>query len=158
MANFDEWLEKVHEMKDYDPERGMPDSLVTSPDTARWLDPKLTGNPSRIGVLVDVPARSMEFYLQEIPADSATDLQRHVHESVHYVTEGSGYSEIGKQTLRWSAGDLVYTPSWVWHRHYNDGSTPVRMLLVENSKALESLGINQRESAGNITYKEHEQS
>jgi quercetin dioxygenase-like cupin family protein len=157
MSNFDEWLEKVHDMKDYDPEREMPDSLVTSPDTARWLDPEITGNPSRIGVLVDVPARSMEFYLQEIPAHSATDLQRHVHESVHYVTEGSGYSEIGKQTLRWNAGDLVYTPSWVWHRHYNDGSTPVRMLLVENSKALDSLGINQRESAGNITYKENEQ-
>ena len=156
MSNFDEWLNKIHDMKDYDPERAMPDSLVTSPDSARWLDPEITGNPSRIGVLVDVPARSMEFYLQEIPAHNATDLQRHVHESVHYVTEGSGYSEIGKETLRWSAGDLVYTPSWVWHRHYNDGSTPVRMLLVENSKALDSLGINQRESAGNITYKENQ--
>jgi quercetin dioxygenase-like cupin family protein len=155
MSSFDVWMEKLHDMKDYDPERSMPNSLVTSPNTAQWLDPEVTGNPSSIGVLIDVPARSMEFYLQEIPANSATDLQRHVHESVHYVTEGSGYSEIGKETLRWSAGDLVYTPSWVWHRHYNDCAIPVRMLLVENSKALDSLGINRRESAGNITYREN---
>lgn len=158
MADFDEWMTKVHEMKDYDPERHIPESLVTSPDSACWLDPEITGNPSRIGVLVDVPATSMEFYLQEIPPHSATDLQRHVHESVHYVTEGSGYSEIGPQTLRWTKGDLVYTPTMVWHRHYNDGDEPVRMFLVENSKLLDAMDLNQRISAGNITYKELDQS
>lgn len=157
MADFDDWLRKVHDMKDYDPERSIPESLVTSPDSAHWLDPELTGNPSRIGVLVEVPARSMEFYLQEIPPHSATDLQRHVHESVHYVTEGSGYSEIGPNTVRWGRGDLVYTPTLVWHRHYNDGAEPVRMLLVENSKLLDALDLNQRHSAGNIAYKELEQ-
>lgn len=154
MAGFDEWMRKVHDMKDYDPERHLPTSLVTGPDSAQWLDPEVTGNPSRVGVLIDVPARAMEFYLQEIPARSATDLQRHVHESVHYVTEGSGYSEIGPETVRWAKGDLVYTPTLVWHRHYNDGDIPVHMLLVENSKLLDALDLNQRHSAGNIAYGE----
>lgn len=156
MTNFDVWMAKLQEMKEFDPERSLPDSLVTSSDTARWLDEEVTGNPSRIGVLADVPARSMEIFLQEIPAGAASDLQRHLHESVHCVTEGSGYSEIGKETLRWSAGDFIYTPPWVWHRHYNDGSTTVRMILVENSRSLESLGINRRESAGNIPYHEND--
>ena len=145
-------MEKLHDMKDFDPERSLPDSLVTGPDSAHWLEEKITGNPCRVGVLADVPAKSMEFYLQEIPAGTATDLQRHLHESVHCVVAGSGYSEIGAQTLRWTEGDFVYTPPWVWHRHYNDGPTIVRMILVENSRSLDSLGINRRESAGNIPY------
>jgi gentisate 1,2-dioxygenase len=141
-------------MKDFDPERLLPDSLVTTPASARWLDEEVTGNPTRVGVLADVPARSMEFYLQEIPAGEASDLQRHLHESVHCVVEGSGFSEIGQETSRWQAGDFIYTPPWVWHRHYNDGGSMVRMILVENSKLLDTLGINRRESAGNIAYGE----
>lgn len=131
-----------------------PDSLVTSPSSARWLDRATTGNPSRIGVLPDVPSRTMEFYLQELPPGTAGDLQRHRHESVHVVLEGVGYSEIGTRSVRWSAGDLVYTPPWVWHRHYNDGPAAVRMLLVENSRLLEALGLNERESAGEIPASE----
>jgi gentisate 1,2-dioxygenase len=133
----------------------MPERLVHSETDAHWLDPALTGNPSRIGVLVEVPARTMEFYAQEIPAQSAGDLQRHRHESVHYVIEGTGYSEIGPRTVRWQRGDLIYTPPWVWHRHYNDGGTRVRMLLVENSRLLAALGLNERESAGEVTYQQH---
>lgn len=152
MTNFEQWMHKLHEMKDYDPERSMPEHLVTRSASARWLEEDVTGNPSRVGVLADVPAKAMEFYLQEIPAGTATDLQRHLHESVHCVLEGSGYSEIGPETLRWAAGDFVYTPPWVWHRHYNDGTGRVRMILVENSRQLDALGINRRESAGNIPY------
>ncbi len=96
-------------------------NLITHPASATWLDPAVTGNPCHIGALPDVPARSMAFYLQELPPHSAGDLQRHRHESVHIVTAGAGYSEIGPETVRWAAGDFVYTPPWVWHRHYNDG-------------------------------------
>ncbi len=133
----------------------MPDSLVTHSAQAQWLDPQVTGNPSRIGRLADVPAQTMEFYLQELPPHSAGDLQRHPHESVHYVTAGSGYSEIGPRTVRWSRGDLIYTPPWVWHRHYNDGDETVEMFLVENSRLLASIGLAERESAGEISYAEH---
>jgi quercetin dioxygenase-like cupin family protein len=156
MTAFDAWLQEAAEMKHVNPEASMPERLVHSETDAHWLDPALTGNPSRIGVLVEVPARTMEFYAQEIPAQSAGDLQRHRHESVHYVIEGTGYSEIGPRTVRWQRGDLIYTPPWVWHRHYNDSELPVRMLLVENSRLLAALGLNERESAGEISYAEHE--
>jgi gentisate 1,2-dioxygenase len=97
----------------------------------------------------------MEFYVQELDPGTAGDLQRHRHESVHFVIEGDGYSEIGPRTERWSAGDLIYTPPWVWHRHYNDGATTVRMLLVENSRLLAGLGLGERESAGEVSYEQH---
>lgn len=147
------WLQKLRAMKHYDPEAGMPEDLVVGPDRAHWLGPDVTGNPTRVGILVDVPAASMEFYLQEIPPREASDLQRHAHESVHVVLHGSGYSEIGPKTVHWKKGDLVYTPPWVWHRHYNDGTETVDMLLIENSRLLDYLGLNQRESAGLLSYK-----
>lgn len=154
MIALEEWLRNAQAMKHFAPEESLPDELVCSPDRAYWLDPAMTGNPSRIGLLLEVPSRTMEFYLQEIPAGTAGDLQRHRHESVHYVVEGDGRSEIGPRTVRWSRGDLIYTPAWVWHRHYNDGAEPVRMLLVENSRLLDALGINERESAGEVSYAE----
>lgn len=152
MSAFDHWLESVRRMKDFRPEEELPEKLVCSSADAHWLDEQITGNPSRVGVLFDVPSRTMEFYLQELDPGAAGDLQRHRHESVHYVIAGQGWSEIGPRKVRWRAGDLVYTPAWVWHRHYNDGGEVVRMLLAENSRLLEALGINQRESAGEVSY------
>jgi gentisate 1,2-dioxygenase len=155
MSAFDAWLEQTAQMKHVDPEATMPDVLVHSSTEAHWLDPAMTGNPSRIGVLPEVPSATMEFYVQELEPGTAGDLQRHRHESVHFVIDGEGYSEIGPRTERWTAGDLIYTPPWVWHRHYNDGPRRARMLLVENSRLLAALGLNERESAGEISYAEH---
>jgi quercetin dioxygenase-like cupin family protein len=153
MTSFEHWLERARRAKHYDPDGELPDAgLVTSDQDVHWLDPKLTGNPSRIGVLLSVPARTMELYIQEIPPGAAGDLQRHAHESVHYVIDGRGHSEIGRRTLSWRKGDLLYTPPWAWHRHYNDSPTEAaRMLLVENSRLLEALGLHQRESAGEVS-------
>ncbi len=152
MTSFDDWLDNARRIKHVRPEESLPESLVTPSSAAHWLDPAMTGNPARIGVLVDVPAATMEFYLQEMEPGTAGDLQRHRHESVHYVLEGSGYSEIGPRTVRWAPGDLVYTPPWVWHRHYNDGAGLARMLLVENSRLIDALGLGERESAGEVSY------
>lgn len=83
-------------------------------------------------------------------------MQRHLHESVHCVIEGTGYSEIGPTTHDWGPGDFVYTPPWIWHRHYNTGSDTARMILVENSPLLDQLGLNRRDSLGLVTYAEAE--
>jgi hypothetical protein len=43
----------------------------------------------------------------------------------------------------------------MWHRHYNGSQTePARMLIIENSKILEALGMNYRESVGLVTWAE----
>jgi gentisate 1,2-dioxygenase len=155
MSAFEDWLARATKTNDADPEADMPQPLVHSCASAHWLDPAITGNPSRIGALPEVPTATMEFYVQELDPGTAGDLQRHRHESVHFVIEGEGYSEIGPRTERWAAGDLIYTPPWVWHRHYNDGTGLVRMLLVENSRMLAALGLGERESAGEVTYRQH---
>ncbi|WP_372812934.1 cupin domain-containing protein [Paenibacillus sp.] len=145
----------LKKLKQRDHQEISSDGLVVHSEDAIWLDSQATGNPSEIGILVDIPAKSLEFYLQKIPANSSSDLQRHVHESVHYVIEGEGYSEIGDQVVTWSKGDFVYTPPWIWHRHYNPHSAEVQMLLVENSRALDALDANRRESLGMVSFEQY---
>lgn len=148
------FFEQLKAAKNYDPVAAMPDTLVVSSDSALWLGAEATGNPSRLGLLLDLPARALAFALQVIPAGEATDMQRHPHESVHCVIEGEGYSEIGGRTVPWKGGDFIYTPPWVWHRHYCGEGRDARIILVENSPGLENLGLAQRDSAGLISYDE----
>lgn len=158
MSTHAEVLAKVKKMKESNPDTDLPDNLVVSRSDAMWLESDVTGNPSRIGMAHTCAARSMALAYQEIPAHEATDLQRHAHESIHYVVEGSGYSEIGERRVTWGKDDLVYTPPWAWHRHYNDSDVQVRMLIIENSALLDFLGVGRRESAGLVTWDEFKQS
>ena len=148
------FLQRLRKVANYDPESEIPDGLVTSSAQAHWLDERITHNPGRIGIMLDIPAKTLELALQEIPPGGTSDMQRHTHESVHYVIEGEGHSEIGARTVSWATGDFIYTPVWVWHRHYNTGPGAARMLLVENSRLLEPLGLARRESAGLVRYAE----
>jgi gentisate 1,2-dioxygenase len=82
-------------------------------------------------------------------------MQRHYHETVHYVISGEGHSDVEDDKGAWSAGDFIYTPPWTWHRHYNDSATDaVEFLTIENSRLLQALGITRRQSAGLCTVAE----
>lgn len=131
------------------------EQLVVHSNDVEWLPEGHTGNPSRIGLLPGIPTKATKMMRQLIPQSLATDLQRHVHESVHYVIAGTGYSEIGTSTVEWGPGDFVYTPPWIWHRHYAGNEGDVEMLIVENSRILDAMDANQRESLGNISFLDH---
>jgi quercetin dioxygenase-like cupin family protein len=134
---------------------GPENNLVVHSSEVEWLGEERTGNPSRIGLLPRIPALTSKFMRQQIPGGTATDLQRHVHESIHYVLSGTGYSEIGTSVEPWGPGDFVYTPPWIWHRHYANEGSDVEMLIIENSRILDAMDANQRESLGNVSFREH---
>ena len=110
----------------------LPPNLVVSSNRVDWLDPTRLSNPARIGPLLAFHVVFFEISLQEIPGSNATDLQCHAHEAVHYVVAGTGYSEIGGRRCPWKGGDFIYTPPWVVHRHYNTGSSPAQLIIIEN--------------------------
>ena len=129
-----------------------PELVVHEKDLV-WYAP--ADNPARLAPVLGTPIKSFEMFLQEFVPGGASDMQRHHHEAVHYVLAGSGYSEIGDRKHPWSQGDFVCVPPMMWHRHYNGSTTePVRMLIIENSKLLESLGMNFRDSVGLIGWDE----
>ena len=112
-------------------------------------------NPSTLAIAGRLPTVTFELFRQTIPAGQSSDMQRHYHETVHYVISGRGHSEVEDETEDWATGDFIYTPPWTWHRHYNDSAAePVEFLTIENSRLLQALGIVRRQSAGLCTVAE----
>ena len=112
-------------------------------------------NPTELSIAGRLPTTTFEIFRQTIPPGLTSDMQRHYHETVHYVIAGEGHSEVEDETENWSAGDFIYTPPWTWHRHYNDSTVdPVEFLTVENSRLLGLLGLVRRQSAGLATVAE----
>src|SRR6201996_8370377 len=112
-------------------------------------------NPTTLAIAGRLPTASFELFRQTIPAGQSSDMQRHYHETVHYVISGQGHSEIEDDKEAWAAGDFIYTPPWTWHRHYNDSADePVEFLTIENSRLLALLGVGRRQSAGLATVAE----
>ena len=112
-------------------------------------------NPTSLSVVGHLPTATFELFRQTIPPAGSSDMQRHHHETVHFVISGTGYSEIEDETVEWADGSFVYTPPWTWHRHYNASTeVPVEFLTIENSRLLGALGVNRRQSAGMVTVAE----
>ncbi len=112
-------------------------------------------NPTTLAIAGRLPATTFELFRQTIPPGQSSDMQRHYHETVHFVISGRGHSDIEDDTQGWADGDFIYTPPWTWHRHYNDSpGEPVEFLTIENSRLLQALGITRRQSAGLCTVAE----
>jgi quercetin dioxygenase-like cupin family protein len=135
------------------PGRAKP--LVVHADELQPLPAGQVHNPTHLSIVGDLPTVSFELFRQVIPPGLSSDMQRHHHETVHFVISGAGHSEIEDETVTWATGDFVYTPPWTWHRHYNDSAEePVHFLTIENSRLLGLLGVNRRQSAGLVTVAE----
>ncbi len=125
---------------------------------AHELEPLPAGqvhNPSALSVAGRLPTTTFEIFRQTIPAGQSSDMQRHHHETVHYVIAGTGHTDLEDETAGWSTGDFIYTPPWTWHRHYNDSADEtVEFLTIENSRLLALLGLGRRQSAGLVSVDE----
>jgi quercetin dioxygenase-like cupin family protein len=112
-------------------------------------------NPTVLSIAGLLPTTTFEIFRQTIPPGMTSDMQRHHHETVHFVISGQGHSDVEDTTQSWSSGDFIYTPPWTWHRHYNDSTVdPVEFLTIENSRLLGLLGVGRRQSAGLATVAE----
>ncbi|GLY99956.1 cupin domain-containing protein [Actinoplanes sp. NBRC 103695] len=112
-------------------------------------------NPTTLRIAGRLPTATFELFRQTIPAGLSSDMQRHYHETVHFVISGTGHTEVEDEVEQWSTGAFVYTPPWTWHRHHNDSADqPVEFLTIENSRLLSLFGVARRESAGLVTMKE----
>jgi quercetin dioxygenase-like cupin family protein len=135
------------------PGRARP--LVVHADELQRLPADQVHNPTELSVVGGLPTSTFELFRQVIPPGLSSDMQRHHHETVHFVISGDGHSEIEDETAGWSTGAFIYTPPWTWHRHYNDSTEhPVEFLTIENSRLLAVFGLGRRQSAGLVTVDE----
>ena len=129
--------------------------LVVHDDELETLPAGQVHNPSTLRIAGRLPTATFELFRQTIPAGESSDMQRHYHETVHFVIAGTGHTEVEDETVGWATGSYIYTPPWTWHRHYNDTpDEPVEFLTIENSRLLAGLGVARRQSAGLVTVGE----
>ena len=153
MAEFDmaTFLASLHDA--VQPGRGRP--LVVHADELQQLPADQVHNPTTLSIAGTLPTATFELFRQVIPPGLSSDMQRHHHETVHFVISGDGHSEIEDETVTWFTGDFIYTPPWTWHRHHNDSAeSPVEFLTIENSRLLATFGMTRRQSAGLATVAE----
>ena len=78
--------------------------VVVHADELEPLPAGQVHNPSTLSIAGRLPTATFEIFRQTIPAGLSSDMQRHHHETVHYVISGDGHSEIEDETARaWSA-------------------------------------------------------
>lgn len=98
---------------------------------------------------VDLPSKNVSMTIGGLLPDQITNRHRHTYETVLYVIEGTGWTEIEGERIEWQAGDAVYIPSWAWHRHKNVSSTEsAKYIACENAPQLQNLGVALREEEG----------
>ena len=136
-------------------EPGTARPFVVHADELETLPANRVHNPSKLSVAGRLPTTTFEIFRQVIPVGESTDMQRHHHETVHFVIAGSGHTDLEDESETWTTGDFIYTPPWTWHRHYNDSTDlPVEFLTIENSRLLGLLGVARRQSAGQVSVDE----
>ncbi|MBB5621231.1 quercetin dioxygenase-like cupin family protein [Pedobacter cryoconitis] len=98
---------------------------------------------------VDLPAKNVSMTIGGLLPGQLTNKHRHTYETVLFVLEGHGYTEVEGLKVEWKAGDAVYIPSWAWHCHQNlSESEPAKYLACENAPQLQNLGVALREEEG----------
>jgi quercetin dioxygenase-like cupin family protein len=98
---------------------------------------------------IDLPSKNVSMTVGGLLPDQLTNRHRHTYETMLYVIEGHGYTEIEDTKVEWKAGDAVYIPSWAWHRHKNlSNSENAKYLACENAPQLQNLGVALREEEG----------
>ncbi|PTL79340.1 cupin domain-containing protein [Vitiosangium sp. GDMCC 1.1324] len=90
---------------------------------------------------VDLPSHAISMTIGWLEPGQSSNRHRHTYETVLYVLEGEGYSDIQGKRIPWKQGDAVYIPVWAWHNHVNTHPTQrARYLACENAPMLQNMG------------------
>jgi gentisate 1,2-dioxygenase len=64
--------------------------------------------------------------VQYLQPGEVAPAHRHTPGALRFVLEGSGvWTRVEGDAVAMAPGDLVLTPSWVWHEHHNSGTEPM---------------------------------
>ncbi len=96
--------------------------------------------------VVDLPTENISMTIGGLDPAQSTNRHRHTYETVFYILEGEGFTEVEDQKVFWTKGDAVFVPRWAWHKHTNT-SAQNRCLYIacENAPQLQNLGVAIRE-------------
>jgi len=92
--------------------------------TVQLVNPALTAHKST--------SRTLQMSIQLVKPGERAECHRHTAAALRFVVEGdgTGYTNVEGEQMLMEPGDLVLTPNWTWHDHYNPGKNPIVWLDV----------------------------
>ncbi|QXP68484.1 MULTISPECIES: cupin domain-containing protein [unclassified Polaribacter] len=131
------------------PEVRMPERLIYRNVEGEGVHSQFSEERKHPVHFIDLPSKNVSMTIGGLLPNQVTSRHRHTYETVLYVIEGSGWTEVEDKRVEWKAGDAVYIPSWAWHRHGNlSNDESAKYLACENAPQLQNLGVALREEEG----------
>lgn len=131
------------------PEVRMPERLIHRNVEGEGVHSQFSEERKHPVHFIDLPSKNVSMTIGGLLPNQVTSRHRHTYETVLYVIEGSGWTEVEDKRVEWKAGDAVYIPSWAWHRHGNlSNDESAKYLACENAPQLQNLGVALREEEG----------
>ena len=74
-----------------------------------------------------------------LPGETAPN-HRHTPNAVRIIVEGEGaYTTVNGEPCKMERGDLILTPSGMWHEHHHEGKDPIVWLDILDLPLIYSL-------------------
>jgi gentisate 1,2-dioxygenase len=88
--------------------------------------------------------------IQLVKPGERAECHRHTMAALRFVVEGDGkgYTNVEGEEMLMEAGDLVLTPNWTWHDHYNAGDKNLVWLDVLDAHLTRYLDAGFQENYG----------
>lgn len=99
---------------------------------------------SRVGHPDTLP--TMGCRLHKLGGSNALAAVRQTANVIYHAVAGTGVTQVGNQTFRWQAGDILVMPSWTWH-HHAELSDDAVLFSVSDEPILNAFGLMRREYA-----------
>jgi gentisate 1,2-dioxygenase len=83
--------------------------------TVQLVNPSLTHRKAT--------SRTLQMSIQLVKPGERAECHRHTAAALRFIVEsdGTGYTNVEGEQMLMEPGDLVLTPNWTWHDHYNAG-------------------------------------
>jgi gentisate 1,2-dioxygenase len=110
--------------------------------TVQLVNPALTQRKST--------SRTLQMSIQLVKPGERAECHRHSAAALRFVVEGDGvaYTNVEGEEMRMEPGDLVLTPNWTWHDHFNPGKSNVVWLDVLDAQLTRYLDAGFEEAYG----------
>jgi len=110
--------------------------------TVQLVNPALTAQKAT--------TRTLQMSIQLVKAGERAECHRHTAAALRFIVEGDGsaYTTVEGEQMFMEPGDLVLTPNWTWHDHFNPGNQQVVWLDVLDSHLTNHLDATFHENYG----------
>jgi 1-hydroxy-2-naphthoate dioxygenase len=95
-------------------------------------------------------SRTLQMSIQLVKPGERAECHRHSAAALRFVVEGdgTGFTNVESEQMFMEPGDLILTPNWTWHDHFNPGKNNIVWLDVLDSHLTNYLDAPFHENYG----------